>query len=148
MHEFAAVGLAVGGWMREHLPPDTLITVGAAGAVPYASGLPVIDAYGLVDPIIAHLPDVRPRTDVKARPGHQLLAPVDYIKARDPDLLCHVGYRGARRPSPRQTHPAFARGYTWACIEPGSELGFYCCRRPVDRTVGPFGPPGMRGDAP
>lgn len=141
MDRFAHTGLAAGAWMREHLPPQTLITVGAAGAVPYASGLQIVDAFGLVDPNIAHLPGIKPDTRDKARPGHQIWAPVKYIEQRDPDLLCHVGYRGDRRPTRRHVHRSFLRGYTWACIEPepGVREQFYCCRRPQDRVVGPFG---------
>jgi len=151
MDRFARVGWAVGEWMHANLPPDTLITVGAAGAVPYGAGVPVVDAYGLVDPVLVRLPGVRPHQGKGARPGHQLYAPVRYIEQRDPDLLCHVGFRGERRPSERRVHPAFRRGYRWACIEPppvadprapGGQLdvGVYCCRRPEDRIVGPFGP--------
>jgi len=143
MDTFAKAGLGAGAWMRENLPPETLITVGAAGAGPYASGLQVVDAYGLVDPHIARLPKLVPDTRAKARPGHQIWAPVSYIKKRDPDLLCHVGYRGARRPNRRHVHRSFRHGYAWACIEPepGVREGYYCCRRPRDRVVGPFGAP-------
>jgi arabinofuranosyltransferase len=150
MDRFARVGLAVGEWMHDNLPPDTLVSVGAAGAVPYGAGLPIVDAYGLVDPGLARLPGLRPHQGPGARPGHQIIAPVSYIKARDPDLLCHVGFRGDRPPSERRAHPAFRAGYVWACIEPppvpdpraeGGWLdpGVYCCRRPRDRVVGPFG---------
>ncbi len=152
MHRFALVGFAVGRWMHDNLPASTWITVGAAGAVPYGAGVNVIDAYGLVDPHLASMPDVRPFTGRGARPGHQLQAPPDYIRARDPDLLCHVGHRGPTRPPEHRAHPAFRRGYTWACIDPGPiadpandgapfEVGLYCCRRPRDRVVGPFGTP-------
>jgi arabinofuranosyltransferase len=155
MNRFARVGLAVGAWMREHLPPRTFISVGAAGAVPYASGLPVLDAFGLVDPHLSRMPDVKPHTGKGARPGHQLFAPVRYVRQRDPDLLCHVGYRGPKRPPERAAHPAFSRGYVWACIEPDPipdataedgwlDVGFYCCRRPIDRVVGPFGAEAQR----
>jgi arabinofuranosyltransferase len=150
MDRFARVGLAVGEWMHDNLPPDTLISVGAAGAVPYGAGLPIVDAYGLVDPELARRPDLRPYTGPGARPGHQVIAPPEHIAARDPDLLCHVGFRGDRAPAERRAHPAFRQGYAWACIEPppvpdpraeGGWLdpGVYCCRRPRDRVVGPFG---------
>lgn len=150
MDRFARVGRAAGEWMHENLPRETLISVGAAGAVPYGARVPVVDSFGLVDPVIARLPNVRPYTGPGARPGHQLNAPHSYMKKRDPDLLCHVGYRGARKPSERHARPAFRRGYTWACIDappvadPRAEggmldVGFYCCRRPIDRVVGPFG---------
>jgi arabinofuranosyltransferase len=151
MDRFARVGWAVGEWMREHLPPDTRLTVGAAGAVPYGSGLPTYDAYGLVDPDLARLPGLRPIVGKHARPGHQLYAPPGYIERYDPDLACHVGYRGATRPTARHVHPHWRRGYTWACMEPPPrtsptlpdgerlDVGMYCCRRPIDRVVGPFG---------
>ena len=150
MDRFARVGVAVGEWMHDNLPADTLISVGAAGAVPYGAGLPVVDAYGLVDPKLVHMPKLRPHQGPGARPGHQVIAPASYIKERDPDLVCHVGYRGPTRPGERRAHPAFRRGYVWACIEPPPvadpraeggmlDVGFYCCRRPRDRVVGPFG---------
>ena len=133
MKLFAEYGLAAGSWMKANLPEDTVITVGAAGAVPYGAGLATIDAYGLVDPVIASLPEAGPIK--KGRPGHQLQAPKRYIVERDPDLLCHVGYRGPKKP--RHVPRGYGRGYAWACME--LEVGFYCCRRPTDRAVGPFG---------
>lgn len=148
MDRFARVGRAAGTWMHHNLPADTWITVGAAGAVPYGAKLPTIDAYGLVDPVIATMPEAGPYTGKGARPGHQLQAPREYIRRRDPDLLCHVGYRGPRAPSERRQPRGYARGYRWACIdlpeildrhgEPMPE-GVYCCRRPDGRVVGPFG---------
>jgi arabinofuranosyltransferase len=152
MAGFAAVGLAVGRWMREHLPEDTLVTVGAAGAVPYASRLPTIDAFGLTDPVIAHHPELRPIVGERARPGHQVFAPASYVRERDPDLLCHVGWRGARRPREHEAQASFRSGYAWACIEIEDvadpveptrviDRAIYCCRRPRDRIVGPFGGP-------
>ncbi len=150
MDRFAKVGLAAGSWMHENLPPGTWITVGAAGAVPYGAKLPTIDAYGLVDPVIATLPEAGPYTGKGARPGHQLQAPRSYILQRDPDLLCHVGYRGPKRPPERHRPRGYGRAYRWACIDlpaiedrnaPNGALppGVYCCRRPADRVVGPFG---------
>jgi arabinofuranosyltransferase len=154
MDRFARTGWAVGDWMRDHLPPQTRLTVGAAGAVPYASGLPTLDAFGLVDPDLAHLPGVEPMVGKHARPGHQLYAPPRHLAKFDADLACHVGYRGPTRPTGRHVQRGYVRGYTWACIEPESrssptlppgellDVGFYCCRRPRDRVVGPFGGPG------
>lgn len=148
MDRFAKVGLAAGRWMHANLPSDTWVTVGAAGAVPYGAKLPTIDAYGLIDPVIATMPEAGPYTGKGARPGHQLQAPRSYILSRDPDLLCHVGYRGPRPPSERRKPRGYGRNYRWACIDlpeiedrHGEPLppGVYCCRRPADRTVGPFG---------
>lgn len=151
MDRFARVGWAVGQWMHDNVPAQTRLTVGAAGAVPYGSRLPTLDAYGLVDPQLATLPGIKPITGKYARPGHQMYAPTGHMKAFDADLNCHVGYRGPRRPTARHVRRGWARGYTWACIEPDPvpsptlpegerlDVGYYCCRRPVDRAVGPFG---------
>ncbi|MBL8946120.1 MAG: hypothetical protein JNK45_23340 [Myxococcales bacterium] len=153
MHRFAEVGRAAGQWLGEHVPADTLITVGAAGAVPYASGLPTIDAFGLVDPVLPMMDPAPVREGGGVRPGHQLFAPPSYILSRDPDLLCHVGFRGAAPPREADARPPFRRGYAWACVSPGPgsaqeadgapfDPGVYCCRRPLARVVGPFGAEG------
>ncbi len=151
MDHFALERLHAGAWMGENLPPETLITVGAAGALPYASMLPTIDAYGLVDPAIARLPGVKPLVGERARPGHQIGAPLSYLRERDPDLFCHVGFVGPRRPTPAQARRrGLGGGFVWACVEPdpvahprepGGIVGgnYYCCLRPRARRVGPFG---------
>ncbi len=151
MDHFATERLHVGTWMRIHLPPDTLITVGAAGAMPYISELPTIDVYGLVDPAIAKLPGIKPARGIRARPGHQIAAPRSYLLERDPDLFCHVGYVGPRRPSAASARRrGLGPNVVWACVEPeplGSSrepsgrigVNYYCCLRPRNRPVGPFG---------
>jgi arabinofuranosyltransferase len=151
MDRFARVRVAAGAAFRDRVPPETLVTVGAAGAMPYASGLQTMDAFGLVDPGVAALEGIKPAIGKRARPGHQLYAPAAYVKSRDPDLLCHVGSGGEKQPGSRHAASAFRRGYTWACVEydrilddrdPDGTLdpgGLYCCRRPVSRTVGSFG---------
>lgn len=142
MHRFAEVGRAAGTWLAANVPPDTMITVGAAGAVPYASGLPTIDAFGLVDPVIATIRPPPLREGAGVRPGHQLFAPPDYIRDRDPDLLCHVGHRGAKPPRESEARPPFRSGYVWKCATPGPDTakdpdgvpfdpGVYCCRAKV-----------------
>ncbi len=150
MDRFARERVHVGRWMRDNLPPETWVTVGAAGAMPYASGLRIIDAFGLVDPELVRRPGLKPRVGKHARPGHQIQAPRAYIRERDPDLLCHVGVVNKRRPGPRDAfRRGFGRGYTWACVAPGPvadprepdgvlDLGYYCCLRPRGREVGPF----------
>jgi len=52
----ACVGKAVGEWLRQTLPPASLIAVNTAGSLPYTSGLPTIDMLGLTDEQIAHRP--------------------------------------------------------------------------------------------
>ena len=148
MDRFARERVHVGRWMRDNLPAWTWLTVGAAGALPYASGLAVVDVYGLVDPWPRRVAALRP--SAKGRPGHQLNAPLAELRVRDPDLYCHVGHVGAKRPAPAGAATrGIGRGYAWACVEPGPvadprepggvlDLGFYCCLRPIGRTVGPF----------
>ncbi len=147
MDRFARERVHVGRWLKEHVPKTTGISVGAAGALPYASGLRALDVYGLVDAWPQRI-EVKPQT--QARPGHQLVAPMAVVLERDPELLCHVGYVGAKRPSQASAMArGFGRGYVWACAEPGPvadprepggvlDLGFYCCLRPRGRAVGPF----------
>jgi arabinofuranosyltransferase len=143
MHRFAVVRLAAGRLLAERVPEDTLLTVGAAGAMPYASMLPTFDSYGLVDPGVIAV--AKPRTQ-GARPGHQLHAPIRYMKSHAPDLMCHVGYAGERLPPPGLDRRMGAgREWTgWACVETGPILDaraeggviashVYCCLRPRDR---------------
>jgi arabinofuranosyltransferase len=148
MDRFARERVHVGAWMRAHLPASTWLSVGAAGALPYASGLPVVDVYGLVDPWPQRVPSLRPAT--RGRPGHQLMAPLAELRVRDPDLLCHVGHVGPRvPPQASAASRGFGPGYRWACVAPGAvedvrepggvlDLGYYCCLRPSGRVVGPF----------
>lgn len=147
MDRFARERVHVGNWLLNNVPGDTTISVGAAGALPYASRLRAVDVYGLVDPWPRQV-EVRPQ--VRARPGHQLMAPQSVILGRDPDLLCHVGHVGPRRPSLAAARSrGFGRDVVWACVEPGPvadprepggvlDLGYYCCLRRRGRTVGPF----------
>ncbi len=143
MHRFAAIRRAAGAAFAQQLPRETVVTVGAAGAMPYASGFVTYDAYGLVDPSV--VATTQPRRE-GARPGHQLHASLATMLAHGPDLLCHIGYAGERRP-PRSLARRMGapRGWTgWACVETGpipdprAESGalpnhYYCCIRPVDR---------------
>lgn len=134
MHRFAVVRLEAGRLLAEAVPPETLITVGAAGALPYASQLPAFDSYGLVDPGVVAV--AKPQTR-GARPGHQLHAPLDYMKSHDPDLMCHVGYAGERLPPAGLDRRMGAGGdWTgWACVETSEIIPshVYCCLRPRDR---------------
>lgn len=48
--------VALGRWLRDTRPPGTWLALGDAGAIPFFSGLPVIDLWGLNDAAIARLP--------------------------------------------------------------------------------------------
>jgi|GEM_PF-2110009 len=54
---------ALGAWLKDHLPAGTHLAVGPAGAVPYASGLPTFDLYGL---------NTRVQRQGGVTPGHTL----------------------------------------------------------------------------
>ncbi|TPV94588.1 MAG: hypothetical protein B7733_14300 [Myxococcales bacterium FL481] len=147
MHEFAAIRVAVGTEMAAVLPPETRLTVGAAGAVPYASRLYAIDAYGLVDP---RADELKPAKGKRARPGHQLRASLEHLHEYQPDLLCHLGAQGPKRPSSKLARRRSGSDrYVWACLDyprvvdgrAGAyfEAGVYCCLRRRDHAVGPFG---------
>ena len=143
MHRFAAIRVAAGEQLARQVSSDTLITVGAAGALPYASMLPAYDSYGLVDPGVVAV--AKPQLD-GARPGHQLHAPLDYMKSHEPDLMCHIGYAGQQLP-PRGLDRRMRAGREWtgwACVETGAIADprapegaipshYYCCMRPRDR---------------
>lgn len=148
MDRFARERLVAGAWLKEHVPENTWISVGAAGALPYASGLQVVDVYGLVDSWPRRAPELRPSP--RGRPGHQLMAPLAELRVRDPDLLCHAGYVGPRRPAAASALTrGLGPGYRWACATPEPvadprepdgvlAVGHYCCLRPRGRVVGPF----------
>ena len=118
MQQFAAVRRAAGARMASELPADTRASVGAAGAFPFASGFFAFDAYGLVDPGVAQLEAAKIRGRV--RPGHQFHAPLSYLRAREPDLMCHIGWASSEGPPPpREAARRAGRGWTWYCAQTG-----------------------------
>lgn len=73
----------LGRWMAGSVPAEESIAVGAAGIVPYYTGAPTIDMYGLVDANIAHMPV---RTTGFIRVAHEKFAP-RYVMDRRPDHI-------------------------------------------------------------
>ncbi len=69
--------LALGAWLFETQPEGTWVALGDAGAIPFASGLPVIDLWGLADATIARLPG-----EYGDRPGT-----ADYALGRRPGVI-------------------------------------------------------------
>jgi arabinofuranosyltransferase len=144
MDRFARVRLAAGARLREVVPADTWISVGAAGAMPYASRLPAFDVYGLVDPHV--LLETGPDSGPRARPGHQVRAELHYVNTRKPDLMCHIGWEAPRPPTVREAQRRAGWDWAWACVETGPiadplgetgtlESRWYCCLRPRDRYI-------------
>jgi len=73
----------LGIWLRDNAPPDSVIAVDAAGAIPYFSGLRSIDMFGLNDRHIAHI--VVP-TMGSGKPGHEKYD-ARYVYAQNPDWI-------------------------------------------------------------
>jgi hypothetical protein len=74
--------IAIGRWLGDHLPDNTLIAVVAAGAIPYESDLPTIDMLGLNDEHIAH-------RDIKVGllpAGHEKYDTA-YVLDQQPDII-------------------------------------------------------------
>ncbi len=136
LDRFAADRILVGRWMRKHLPPDTYLAVGGAGAIVYASRLKALDTFGLNDRFIAH------RTPpVGDRPGHMKTAPDDYLMREKPDLMCHQAHHQdvPYQPPPFEELHWRARGYRWVCLDPpGLRPAYYCCLKRLDRALGPW----------
>lgn len=78
---------AMGHWLRENVPPRTLIAVDAAGQVPYHSGLPAVDLFGITDPQIAHL---QVQTMGEGTPGHEKFG-LPQVLARQPAYIVIYG---------------------------------------------------------
>jgi hypothetical protein len=107
----AAYGRRVGEWLRAAMPPGTLVATNAAGALPYFSGLPVVDMLGLTDRHIARRP-----ADRRQWIGHEK-GDGAYVLARRPDLIVFGGPEGSVEPwsfpSDREiaAAPEFGRDY-------------------------------------
>ena len=72
----------IGRWMRDNLPPSTVIAVIPAGIIPYESRLPTIDMLGLSDEHIAHR-----RLKLGLFPAGHEKYDTDYVLDRRPDII-------------------------------------------------------------
>lgn len=77
----------MGKWLRENVERGTLIAVDAAGQVPYHSGLPAVDFFGITDPRIAHL---RVENMGEGVPGHEKFG-LPQVLARRPEYIVIFG---------------------------------------------------------
>lgn len=79
--------ITLGRWLRENLPPDTVIGVDAAGELPYYSRLRTIDLFGITQPAIAHMkvPHMGQGT-----PGHEKFG-LGFVLAQRPDYIIIYG---------------------------------------------------------
>ncbi len=82
-----AARTAMGRWLRANAPRGTWIAVDAAGQVPYFSGLPAIDMFGINDLHIGRLPVA---TLGQGTPGHEKFDLV-YVVGRAPQYVIIYG---------------------------------------------------------
>lgn len=101
---------ATGRWLAAHAQPGDWLAVGAAGAMPFFSGLPNIDTFGLCDRTVA-----RQGRIIGSRPGHQRFATTDYLIERAPTFLLIEDY-ATDHPTP-MTHSAFWEQHGYVRIE-------------------------------
>ncbi|MGH2569613.1 MAG: hypothetical protein ACRDGR_00215 [bacterium] len=113
----------IGRWLALNLEPDDVISVHAAGVIPYLARLRNVDPLGLNDREIARNPDFV----VRGAPGHRRRVPEDYLRRRGVTYV--VGSRLNRQDSPL--------GEEWitAEVEPG--LFFHIHRLRTDAGLSP-----------
>ena len=85
-------GRLVGEWLRQAAPEGTWVATNSAGALPYFSGLPVIDMLGLTD---AHISRSSP--DQRQWIGHERGDGL-YVLQRRPDIIILGGAEGSETP--------------------------------------------------
>ncbi len=101
----------IGRWLRDNAPPDTLIAVIPAGAIPYESDLRTIDMLGINDEHIAH----RDLDLGTFGAGHEKYDSL-YVLDRRPDIIILMDTLSAR-PWRREDYGALAFGIIPARID-------------------------------
>lgn len=124
----AKIGRTVGEYMGSHFLPDTRIATNTAGSIPYYSGLPSIDMYGLNDAVIS-------RTKVKnigTRPAGHEKANGQYVLSLKPDIILFGCCYGQEKPDfitdfQVYAFPDFGLNYQYISVRlsNGAILGYY-----------------------
>ena len=93
--------------------PTTLVAAGAIGAVGFYSELPILDLFGLLDPVIARS-YARARKGTIILPGHSR-SNADYVLRRKPDFILMPRNPNNLLPANRDLHmhPEFAAWYDY-----------------------------------
>lgn len=133
---FAREEAVIGRWFGTHARREDLLTVGGAGALVYYADTRAIDIFGLTDAYIArHVPAKH------HYPGHQRVAPLDYLLSRRPDFIVHFRRLGPAPYVPGADERAYWRalGFHWVAVQlpDGNHFSFLKRR---ERTIGPLGP--------
>ena len=132
LKKYAEDRIPIGQWFAKNAHPDDLMTVGGAGVIPYYSGIPAYDVFGLVDAHIAH----DPHMSASDRPGHQKWGSDQYMLSRNPTLITHKYCL----PGPCvEEHAWIPKGYEWVdALIPGPRPITYSFLKRRDRSFGPF----------
>jgi hypothetical protein len=127
LKKYAEDRIPIGQWFAKNAHPDDLMTVGGAGVIPYYSGIPAYDVFGLVDAHIAH----DPHMSASDRPGHQKWGSDQYMLSRNPTLITHRYCL----PSPCAEEQAWIPpGYRWVkAVIPGPRPTTYGFLKRRDR---------------
>lgn len=107
-HEDYRARRVVGEFLGRTFPPDTLIAIHSAGCIPYYSGLPVIDMWGLTDAHIARAPVPEMGSGMA---GHERGDP-DYVFSRDPAMYLPEDHLFTLQPHELQPGPGFPADFT------------------------------------
>ena len=102
-HEDYLARRVVGEFLGRAFPPDTLIAIHSAGCIPYYSGLPTIDMWGLTDAHIARAPV--PGMGV-GMAGHERGDP-EYVFSRDPAMYLPEDHLFTLQPHELEPGPGF-----------------------------------------
>ncbi len=107
-------GTEVGLWLRENVPPNSLLATNTAGSVAYYSRLKTIDMLGLNDVHIAHR---EVKTLGKGFAGHEK-GDGKYVLSRKPDYIMFGSASGSKEPrfpSDREiaVEPEFKQNYIY-----------------------------------
>jgi hypothetical protein len=93
MSRYLEGNIKLGRHLAATRSPDTVIAVAAAGAIPFYSGLPTIDMYGLNDAHIARIPFPA------GQRGRMMKWDNAYVVSRSPDLVVlNHGYQWPSKP--------------------------------------------------
>ena len=79
--------IAMGRWLGENLPSDTVIGVDAAGQLAYYSRLRTIDLFGITQPTIAHMKVPHMGQGI---PGHEKFG-LGFVLSQQPDYIIVYG---------------------------------------------------------
>ena len=72
----------VGSWLAENMPPDTVLAIHSAGAIPFYAGFHTIDMWGLTN---HHIARTEAATFGTGMAGHEKSDP-EYVFSLEPDL--------------------------------------------------------------